>query len=677
MHYMKTRNITIWGIGFKLIGIILIPVFFIIVLGLISYTKASEALTDNYENAAMRTVESTGQYLDLGIKGVYAEIIKLTTDEDFVNYYTGASKNGKEEEDTYKILYKRYAKIVSSDEFVNSFNVISSYGKSYASSGDLTRTYDGYLLSDEGKQLDKGVKYLWAGYHRYIDEKAGISPESYVLSCTVPFVKGKGYVVIDVKTAKVQEALQKMNFDQGCTTAFITGDGREIILDNPYKITFSNESFYQNAVKGDKENGYFYVRAGGKTQLFLYSKIGNTGVIICTLIPKSIILSNADIIKDTTLAFVTFASLIAIIIGLLFSAGFGKIIGKIQYSLVQAEQGNLKAEIHMKRKDEFQNLAVSINSMLVHMRTLITNSSEVGNEVTVSAAAVEEISSLLLLATQEINYAIEDIEKGVSMQAEDSTNCLQQMSTLAEKIQEVHVNTQEIERFMEDTKDIIYQGGTVAEELMVRTRETSSINEKVIRNMRDLEMAAASIGEIINVINSISEQTNLLSLNASIEAARAGEAGRGFLVVADEIRKLADQSRNSISKIAEIIQNIQKKTQDTKESTDEALQSAAVQEDALQNTVNIFYQMSASVNKLSINLQTIGSVMASMNKAKEDTLSAIENISAISEETASASEEVGQTIANQLELVEKLSGASKILGSNAADLQESIKTFIL
>jgi methyl-accepting chemotaxis protein len=673
----KIPRINIHGIGFKLIMVVAIPIFFIICLGFISYKKASSALTKNYETAALKTIESSGEYLSLGIQGVETEVIKIITDDDFSVYYTGTSKNGKEEEDTYKALYKRYSKIVSSNQFVNSFNILSGYGESYASNGNLANKYQVYLESEEAKQFANGAKEIWSGYHNFLDQTVNVPADSYALSFTKPFIKGEGYIIIDVKMDKVKEVLQKISFGKGTTPVFITGDGREITIENPHEITFNQQSYYTEAVNGEKASGFDYVMVDGEKQLFLYSKIGKTGAMIGSLIPESIIVKQASDIRLITVILVVAATLIVIVIGSLFTLRIGKTIHTIQKGLSKVARGDLSATIKMKRKDEFQSLSDSVNDMTVNMRQLIKNSSEVGEEVMVSTSSVEEISSILLNNTKEINTAVDEIEKGVIMQAEESTNCLGQMSSLAERISDVYENTQEIVRFMGDTKSIVGQGTAMIDELMHKTKATSKITEVVIKDMQNLEQISNSIVEIVGAIDSIAEQTNLLSLNASIEAARAGEAGKGFSVVASEIRKLAEQSQTAASNINQIILNIQKKTRETVISTGEARQNVISQEETLKNTVEMFYKMNSYVESLSGNLAKIGDSIESIEKAKDDTLSAIENISAISEETASASEEVGQTLSNQLELVEKLGKASLVLGNNAKNLEESIKTFTI
>ncbi|HWT75533.1 MAG TPA: methyl-accepting chemotaxis protein, partial [Mobilitalea sp.] len=180
---------------------------------------------------------------------------------------------------------------------------------------------------------------------------------------------------------------------------------------------------------------------------------------------------------------------------------------------------------------------------------------------------------------------------------------------------------------------------------------------------------------IIAVINDIAEQTNLLSLNASIEAARAGDAGRGFSVVADEIRKLSIKSVNSASEIEKIINNINKKTHFTVETVKQASVISKTTETRLMNVVQLFNNINIHVDDLANKMSKIADGINDIDKSKNDTLRAIESISAVAEQTSAASQEVDATAGQQLDAVTKLNEASKSLNNDAYDLKEAIQMF--
>ena len=127
----------------KLIFAFLLPIGLMVLLGVISYTQSERALRKNYEKSLSRTMESKGEYLELAVTNIENDVIKLLTDPNFITYYTGASVNKMEEEELYKSIYKNYAKVASGNDFVYSFNILSSYGKNYATKGTLGYKFTG------------------------------------------------------------------------------------------------------------------------------------------------------------------------------------------------------------------------------------------------------------------------------------------------------------------------------------------------------------------------------------------------------------------------------------------------------------------------------------------------------------------------------------------------------
>jgi methyl-accepting chemotaxis protein len=560
---------------------------------------------------------------------------------------------------------------------VNSFSIVSDYGKNYTSKGTLNnQTYTEYIASEDGKALmESGVDGLWSGYHTFIDQKANVSSDDYCLSYTRSFIKGNGFLIIDVKMDKVKESLEKINFGQGSTAFFITGDGRETILGDNGKMNISQADYYKVALQGEETSGFRYINIDGQQQLFIYTKIGDTNSMVGCLIPKGMILKQASSIKNSTVIVVVIACLVAILVGTAMAAGIGRAIARMQKALSKASQGDLTVSIDMKRRDEFQSLSSSILNMIRNMKESIIKTAQVGMEVTHSTKEVEGVSKQLLATSEDIQSAINEIESGAVMQAEEAAKCLAQMQNLTEKILLVQENAGQIDLFSKDTRQIIHQGIDTVADLERKANETTSITEEVIGGIEELAVASRSIEGIVVLMNEIAEQTSLLSLNASIEAARAGEAGRGFAVVAEEIRKLADQSQQSANRIGSIVSSIHRQTQSIVHTTQRAKQIVLSQGDSLRDTIHVFNRMNQNVEQLSGNLETIGTGVAGVELAKEDTLHSIENISAVSEETAAASEQVSRIADSQLLVAEQLNGYAEALSENTKRLEDAIGIF--
>lgn len=177
------------------------------------------------------------------------------------------------------------------------------------------------------------------------------------------------------------------------------------------------------------------------------------------------------------------------------------------------------------------------------------------------------------------------------------------------------------------------------------------------------------------MINEISEETSLLSLNASIEAARAGDAGRGFAVVAEEIRKLADGSMGAANEIQKVVKEIIEQTKGTVNTAKEAEGIVSGQASIVNKTIEAFGNMNSGVEKLVTGLKGVGDSVSSMEEERRDTLHAIESISAASEETAASALVVTNSVQSQLSVVNDLKDASRELEQRSMELEKAINVF--
>lgn len=203
-----------------------------------------------------------------------------------------------------------------------------------------------------------------------------------------------------------------------------------------------------------------------------------------------------------------------------------------------------------------------------------------------------------------------------------------------------------------------------------------SIRNKIIMGfLVPIRKESENINTFVETITGISTQTNLLSLNASIEAARAGEAGRGFSVVANEIRVLAANSASAAGEIKNNVANITAQTMNSVESAKQASSMVEAQSEAVEEVIGVFREMSERMSQLVDGLGDIATSIGRANTEREHTVSAVRNISEIIEETAGSAETVSEVANKLLKNVEKLNHTTDILDGNMSDLKNEISIF--
>lgn len=674
----KDKGMGLRGIQVKLIGAFMIPVILFVIIGFMIYSKCSTTLNSTYEASANTSVGTLEEYLGLGFENIELMATRLSINSAITSYYTGSEVKSESMLMDAKVALSNES---TADKFIDHIIVCAKSGTACSEKGAIRGdVYNAFAESEEGKNVESeiGMGSMWISSHPAIDEVTGYDSDEYALSLVTVLKnnsnKSVGYIIIDVKTSFIQDILDNAQISDNSIKGFVLEDGSQV-LSGDSDIKFTDTDFYQEALAGENLQGSKEVSYEGADYLFTYSRIEGTNMLVCAMVPQKEIMAGAQAILRYTLIAVAICAVIAIVVGSVLASGISKAIRKVNRVLKKTSDGDLTGQISMKRKDEFNVLSSSITNMIGSMKDLILKMTNVSGHVSDSAVQVGTNSEVLLEVTKDITEAVDYINSGISQQAQDTESCLEQMNGLAERINVVHENTDEISEIAQEAQGAIENGMVIVANLGEKVQGTTEVTETIIREIRELNKESIAINSIIGTINEIAEQTNLLSLNASIEAARAGEAGRGFAVVSEEIRKLAEQSGNAGNQIGEIINYIQERLAATIETAGLAGESVAFQTEALNNTVDVFKNISQQVSKLAEDVEKITQSVGGIEQAKEDTMNAIESISTTSNQTESASEELARSTEKQLQAVEVLNDAVKRLQMDAEDLDTSVSIF--
>lgn len=604
----KDKGMGLRGIQVKLIGAFMIPVILFVIIGFMIYSKCSTTLNSTYEASANTSVGTLEEYLGLGFENIELMATRLSINSAITSYYTGSEVKSESMLMDAKVALSNES---TADKFIDHIIVCAKSGTACSEEGAIRGdVYNAFVESEEGKNVESeiGMGSMWISSHPAIDEVTGYDSDEYALSLVTVLKnnsnKSVGYIIIDVKTSFIQDILDNAQISDNSIKGFVLEDGSQV-LSGDSDIKFTDTDFYQEALAGENLQGSKEVSYEGADYLFTYSRIEGTNMLVCAMVPQKEIMAGAQAILRYTLIAVAICAVIAIVVGSVLASGISKAIRKVNRVLKKTSDGDLTGQISMKRKDEFNVLSSSITNMIGSMKDLILKMTNVSGHVSDSAVQVGTNSEVLLEVTKNITEAVDYINSGISQQAQDTESCLEQMNGLAERINVVHENTDEISEIAQEAQGAIENGMVIVANLGEKVQGTTEVTETIIREIRELNKESIAINSIIGTINEIAEQTNLLSLNASIEAARAGEAGRGFAVVSEEIRKLAEQSGNAGNQIGEIINHIQERLAATIETAGLAGESVAFQTEALNNTVDVFKNISQQVSKLAEDVEKI------------------------------------------------------------------------
>lgn len=683
---MENKKGVLFSIRAKIFLCFLVPILFLILVGVFSYKKAAAGMYDTFRDSNEQTINMANQYLDVSNSFIEAEALKYAFQSDLGKYMIGLYETDAVQRKT--VINSVGSSIRASqagNDFISNIHIVTEEDVQMLSTkagGTVMGIYKDYKnemlgYSDNGKKIPE-----WVDYHNTLDDTLGLKQSDYIMAYQTTPQSGKGFIVIDIKASAIKQFLDSLDMGEGSIIGFVTQSGREIISEKlpdgqestraDGETVFYGQDFFNNL---EDQQTTKEVSINGKSYLFFYSRMERTNAAVCALVPMEIVNGQADDIRNVTIAVVLIACVVAVLIGIIISTGIQKNMKRISGRLEEVAEGNLTTKVSVKGYDEFNNLAVVANHMINNNKKLVQKVSGATDTLESSAQEVRQASNVMKDYSVNIIQAIDEINDGITKQSEHAEECVRKTDTLSEEIQNVSSIAGQVEGLVSEAENMISHGMQMVQTLGERATKTTDVTIKVETSIEELKKESEIINEFVETITDISEQTNLLSLNASIEAARAGEAGRGFAVVAEEIRKLADHSAEAAGEIQNNVTHITDQTVNSVENAKQARDMVALQTEAVQEVVGVFDDMNQCMQKLFDALKEIVSSTEQADKEREDTLAAVKNISDIIAETAEGTKLVQSVAAKLQENVDTMNQTAQSLGDNMNDLKSEISVF--
>lgn len=437
-----------------------------------------------------------------------------------------------------------------------------------------------------------------------------------------------------------------------------------------------------STVKGLTEDDYdkafsFDENINGEKVHVVASKDAVTGWTLVGFISSKETSATTNKMISNTVIFSIIAFVIGIGIALAVTASMTKEIKKVSGHMKDVASGDLTDRIDVKKKNEFGDLENNFNNMVENMAVLIKGVEEKSGVIVQASAKIAGVSKSTTETVGQVSEAIQSVAVGASGQADSTQTATTEVENLADRLKETKAYVTDISDMSVETQKLSNKGLAIVDDLITkgqRSIDNSKISKDVVTEMVS---SIEKINFISDAITEITEQTNLLSLNASIEAARAGESGKGFAVVADEIRKLAEQSQQSTDEIKQIVNEITIKSQQVEQTMDESVGIIEEQNVSIKDAKELFNTISDSVNGLKEGLDNITQLNEAMDTNRNNVVSKMEDVAAVATETAAASEEVTASAVDVEQTMHDLNEFTVELDNIAEALKEAIDKFKL
>ncbi|WP_257391534.1 methyl-accepting chemotaxis protein [Cytobacillus gottheilii] len=390
---------------------------------------------------------------------------------------------------------------------------------------------------------------------------------------------------------------------------------------------------------------------------------------------KTIIANGQKVTYMTIILTVVMAS-ISILVGVILARTIHKSVKRISERIQVVAEGDFsQPEIKISSNDELGDLTFSINKMVKDLKQLIHQATLTTSHVLDSADELTASSSETMKGTEQITGSIQEVAASSSKQLNTVNEIISTIDHLQDRLQRLTSSVQKLDSVADQVAEMSKQGNEVVGNSIIKMKQINDSVQDVSSYIDVLGENSEKIGTITDVITSISEQTNLLALNAAIEAARAGEHGRGFAVVADEVRKLAVQSRESTNQITELILQIQTGIQETslamKKSTDEVQDGTK----AVNEAGNSFQNISHSISDMNKTIYAMNDIAADFSNSTEMVSENVNILTEMAKINSAYSETVATSAEEQLASSGEITNSAKKLNDMAAQLQTVINKF--
>lgn len=593
---------------------------------------------------------------------------KISTTEKSLAYFSDWATAEKFQDKKKTELKQEFKQFIQMNDNVAA---VFSSGKD----GDFTRYPYADMPSDFNALERDWYKEAMANKGKTIvtEPYESISSGKMVVTIARQTVDGSGVVAIDMKIDDLVTTAKGINIGKE-GYAFILSQNKKVIAYSGEKAGTELKGDWVDKLYKDKSGDFEYTYKGKKKKMAFATSQTTGWKISGTMYANEIhdAASRVLIMASIVLAIAIGAGMTAIYFVI---RSITKPLRRIVASAEKISEGDLTETIEINSKDELGVLSESFNHMAHSLRSLIHGIKDSVEHVASSSEELTASADQTSRATEHITMAIEQFSNGSESQSEKIETTTEQINEMNDGLAELARAAAVITETSADSTEVSSKGETLVQKTAGQMNTIDHSVKAAEQVVKGLEIKSKDITNILRVINGIADQTNLLALNAAIEAARAGEYGRGFSVVAEEVRKLAVQSADSAKEIESLISEIVKEIHtslNVLQSVNKEVETGLVMTD---ETKQSFKHISQMTNQIASELQNMNATVEELSAGAQEISAASNDITAISKESSDGIQDIAASAEEQLASMEEISSSALTLERMSEELRDLTKQF--